>query len=165
MSAIPTWFTKCGWKTLKLMLKVCTAPHSDLLIFKNVFYAIDCIVLHCIAFQNSFWLVFLYILFILLLFILFSFQIQQRWRGYYVRKYIHNYHARQKYLDGLARKNEQVRYEPRHYPNLLLWPAVLQKHDWENTSRHFSWLEVLKSGSGLIRSHLEGLLAWYPKFT
>ncbi|KAJ8400301.1 hypothetical protein AAFF_G00396840 [Aldrovandia affinis] len=36
-------------------------------------------------------------------------RIQRRWRGFYVRKYVHNYHARRHYLEGLARKNEQVR--------------------------------------------------------
>ncbi|XP_056135307.1 spermatogenesis-associated protein 17 [Lampris incognitus] len=36
-------------------------------------------------------------------------RIQCRWRGYYVRKYIHNFYARKRYLDGLAMKNEQVK--------------------------------------------------------
>ncbi|XP_061072041.1 spermatogenesis-associated protein 17 isoform X2 [Conger conger] len=44
--------------------------------------------------------------------------IQQRWRGYYVRKYIHNYHARQQYLEGLARKNEQVRRDLEEFDEL-----------------------------------------------
>ncbi|XP_066497490.1 spermatogenesis-associated protein 17 isoform X2 [Hoplias malabaricus] len=38
-------------------------------------------------------------------------KIQQRWRGYYVRKYVHNYYARKRYLDALAKKNEQIRRE------------------------------------------------------
>ncbi|KAM4602924.1 spermatogenesis-associated protein 17 [Polymixia lowei] len=36
-------------------------------------------------------------------------RIQRRWRGYYVRKYIHNYYARKSYLEGLAMKNKLVR--------------------------------------------------------
>lgn len=30
--------------------------------------------------------------------------------GYYVRKYIHNFHSRKRYLRGLATKNEIIRY-------------------------------------------------------
>ncbi|XP_035268860.1 spermatogenesis-associated protein 17 isoform X2 [Anguilla anguilla] len=45
-------------------------------------------------------------------------RIQQRWRGYYVRKYIHNYHARQQYLEGLARKNEQIRRDLEEFGEL-----------------------------------------------
>ncbi|KAI4894122.1 hypothetical protein NFI96_028743, partial [Prochilodus magdalenae] len=37
--------------------------------------------------------------------------IQKRWRGYYVRKYVHNYYARKRYLEALTQKNEQVRRE------------------------------------------------------
>nr|XP_023690076.1 spermatogenesis-associated protein 17 isoform X2 [Paramormyrops kingsleyae] len=36
-------------------------------------------------------------------------RIQKRWKGYYVRKYVHNYYARKRYLEGLTKKNEQVR--------------------------------------------------------
>ncbi|XP_029904039.1 spermatogenesis-associated protein 17 [Myripristis murdjan] len=38
-------------------------------------------------------------------------RIQRRWRGFYVRKYIHSYYARKRYLEGLVKKNEQVRLE------------------------------------------------------
>ncbi|XP_042181426.1 spermatogenesis-associated protein 17 [Oncorhynchus tshawytscha] len=38
-----------------------------------------------------------------------SVRIQQRWRGYCVRKYSHNYYARKRYMEGLARKNKQIR--------------------------------------------------------
>ncbi|KAL0969314.1 hypothetical protein UPYG_G00225450 [Umbra pygmaea] len=38
-----------------------------------------------------------------------SVRIQRRWRGYYVRKRIHNYYARKRYMEGLVRKNEQIR--------------------------------------------------------
>ncbi|XP_017330886.1 spermatogenesis-associated protein 17 [Ictalurus punctatus] len=38
-------------------------------------------------------------------------KIQQRWRGYYIRKYVHNYYERKRYLEALAKKNEQVRRE------------------------------------------------------
>ncbi|CAL8245085.1 unnamed protein product [Lota lota] len=36
-------------------------------------------------------------------------RIQRSWRGFYVRKYVHNYYVRKRYLEGLAIKNEQVR--------------------------------------------------------
>ncbi|XP_062276734.1 spermatogenesis-associated protein 17 [Scomber scombrus] len=36
-------------------------------------------------------------------------RIQQRWRGYFVRKYIHNFYARKSYLEGLSMKNKLVR--------------------------------------------------------
>ncbi|XP_010877377.2 spermatogenesis-associated protein 17 [Esox lucius] len=38
-----------------------------------------------------------------------SVRIQRRWRGYYVRKYVHNYYARRRYMEGLIRKNEEIR--------------------------------------------------------
>ena len=34
--------------------------------------------------------------------------IQRFWRGYYVRKYVHNYYALKAYLEGLALKNEAI---------------------------------------------------------
>ncbi|KAF3832457.1 hypothetical protein F7725_026122 [Dissostichus mawsoni] len=37
--------------------------------------------------------------------------IQRRWRGFFVRKYIHNFYARKRYLEGLSRKNELVRLD------------------------------------------------------
>lgn len=36
-------------------------------------------------------------------------QIQRVWRGFYVRKYIHNFYARKNYLEGVVIKNELVR--------------------------------------------------------
>ncbi|XP_072321756.1 spermatogenesis-associated protein 17 isoform X2 [Eucyclogobius newberryi] len=36
-------------------------------------------------------------------------RIQQRWRGYYVRKYVHSFYARKNYLENITMKNEQVR--------------------------------------------------------
>jgi hypothetical protein len=36
-------------------------------------------------------------------------KIQGTWRGYYVRKYVFDYHAQQRYLRELRRKNEAVR--------------------------------------------------------
>ena len=38
-------------------------------------------------------------------------RIQKQWRGYYVRKYIHNFYARKRYLEALAIKNQIVRSE------------------------------------------------------
>ncbi|KAI3377773.1 hypothetical protein L3Q82_008920, partial [Scortum barcoo] len=38
-------------------------------------------------------------------------RIQRRWRGFFVRKYVHNFYARKSYLEGLCRKNEIVRRE------------------------------------------------------
>ncbi|KAJ3593237.1 hypothetical protein NHX12_005572, partial [Muraenolepis orangiensis] len=36
-------------------------------------------------------------------------RIQCTWRGFYVRKYIHNFYTRKRYMEGLATKHEQVR--------------------------------------------------------
>uniref|UniRef100_A0A8C6WIM7 Spermatogenesis associated 17 n=1 Tax=Neogobius melanostomus TaxID=47308 RepID=A0A8C6WIM7_9GOBI len=36
-------------------------------------------------------------------------RIQRRWRGYYVRKYVHSFHARKRYLEDISLKNDQVR--------------------------------------------------------
>ncbi|KAF0043357.1 hypothetical protein F2P81_004694, partial [Scophthalmus maximus] len=38
-------------------------------------------------------------------------RIQRRWRGFFVRKYVHNFYARKRYLEGLSIKNELVRRE------------------------------------------------------
>ena len=38
-----------------------------------------------------------------------SHQIQRAWRGYYVRKYVFDYHAQRQYLSELREKNEAVR--------------------------------------------------------
>ena len=38
-------------------------------------------------------------------------QIQKVWRGYYSRKYIHNYYTLKDYLNTLERKNIVLRYE------------------------------------------------------
>ncbi|XP_065144863.2 spermatogenesis-associated protein 17 [Paramisgurnus dabryanus] len=45
-------------------------------------------------------------------------KIQKRWRGYYVRKYIHNYYARKRYLEGLTRKNNQIRRDLEEFAEL-----------------------------------------------
>ncbi|XP_016382378.1 spermatogenesis-associated protein 17 [Sinocyclocheilus rhinocerous] len=45
-------------------------------------------------------------------------KIQQRWRGYYVRKYVHNYYARKRYLEGLTRKNEHIRRDLEEFAEL-----------------------------------------------
>ncbi|NXN09289.1 SPT17 protein, partial [Indicator maculatus] len=44
--------------------------------------------------------------------------IQKRWRGYYVRKYIHNYYALKKYLEALSLNNEVVRSELQEYTEM-----------------------------------------------
>ncbi|XP_052010178.1 spermatogenesis-associated protein 17 [Xyrauchen texanus] len=51
-------------------------------------------------------------------------KIQQRWRGYYVRKYVHNYYARKRYLEGVARKNDLIRRDLAEF-------AELQKRERE----------------------------------
>ncbi|KAJ1157600.1 hypothetical protein NDU88_010305 [Pleurodeles waltl] len=38
-------------------------------------------------------------------------RIQRRWRGFYVRKHIHNFYALKKYLEGVDMKNQIVRKE------------------------------------------------------
>ncbi|XP_030645386.1 spermatogenesis-associated protein 17 [Chanos chanos] len=45
-------------------------------------------------------------------------KIQQRWRGNYVRKYIHNYYARKAYLEELTQKNEQIRRDLEEFAEL-----------------------------------------------
>ncbi|XP_010189134.1 PREDICTED: spermatogenesis-associated protein 17, partial [Mesitornis unicolor] len=45
-------------------------------------------------------------------------RIQKRWRGYYVRKYIHNYYALKKYLRAISVKNEIVRSELQDYAEM-----------------------------------------------
>ncbi|NXT31181.1 SPT17 protein, partial [Pelecanoides urinatrix] len=44
--------------------------------------------------------------------------IQKRWRGYYVRKYIHNYYALKKYLEAISVNNEIVRKELQEYTEM-----------------------------------------------
>ncbi|NWR69377.1 SPT17 protein, partial [Centropus unirufus] len=44
--------------------------------------------------------------------------IQKRWRGYYVRKYIHNYYALKKYLEAISINNEAVRNELQKYAEM-----------------------------------------------
>ncbi|NXJ80008.1 SPT17 protein, partial [Trogon melanurus] len=44
--------------------------------------------------------------------------IQKRWRGYYVRKYIHNYYALKKYLEAISVNNEIVRSELQEYTEM-----------------------------------------------
>ncbi|XP_051503098.1 spermatogenesis-associated protein 17-like [Myxocyprinus asiaticus] len=51
-------------------------------------------------------------------------KIQQRWRGYYVRKYVHNYYARKRYLEGVAKKNDLIRRDLEEF-------AELQKRERE----------------------------------
>lgn len=36
-------------------------------------------------------------------------RIQRRWRGYFVRKYVHSFYARKNYLEDISMRNEQVR--------------------------------------------------------
>ncbi|KAK4823896.1 hypothetical protein QYF61_007961, partial [Mycteria americana] len=45
-------------------------------------------------------------------------KIQKRWRGYYVRKYIHNYYALKKYLEAISVNNEIVRNELQEYAEM-----------------------------------------------
>ncbi|NWH81022.1 SPT17 protein, partial [Piaya cayana] len=44
--------------------------------------------------------------------------IQKRWRGYYVRKYIHNYYALKKYREAVSINNEIVRKELQKYTEM-----------------------------------------------
>ncbi|KAK2511874.1 Spata17, partial [Columba guinea] len=45
-------------------------------------------------------------------------RIQKRWRGYYVRKYIHNYYGLKKYLETVSMNNEFVRNKLRQYTEM-----------------------------------------------
>lgn len=42
-------------------------------------------------------------------------KIQKQWRGYYIRKYVYNYHSRKRYLEALQVKNDHVRQELAEY--------------------------------------------------
>lgn len=42
-------------------------------------------------------------------------RIQNVWRGFYVRKHVHNFYARKLYLDGLVIKNKIIRCELQEY--------------------------------------------------
>ncbi|NWX82303.1 SPT17 protein, partial [Nothoprocta pentlandii] len=44
--------------------------------------------------------------------------IQKRWRGYYIRKYTHNYYALKKYLEAVSVNNEIVRKELNEYAEM-----------------------------------------------
>ncbi|KFP76640.1 Spermatogenesis-associated protein 17, partial [Acanthisitta chloris] len=44
--------------------------------------------------------------------------IQKRWRGYYVRKYIHNYYALKNYLEAISVNNAVVRSELQRYTEM-----------------------------------------------
>ncbi|CAB3976877.1 spermatogenesis-associated 17-like [Paramuricea clavata] len=48
-------------------------------------------------------------------------RIQKAWRGYYTRKYMHNYYSRKRYLEGLKTKNSIVRKE------LEVWRISLER--------------------------------------
>ncbi|CAD5116643.1 DgyrCDS5514 [Dimorphilus gyrociliatus] len=45
-------------------------------------------------------------------------KIQKVWRGYYSRKYVFNYYARQRYLEALLHKNETIRNELKEWEEM-----------------------------------------------
>ena len=53
-------------------------------------------------------------------------KIQSRWRGYYTRTYVHNYHRRKQYLQTLSIKNEIARkeIEAQNHVNTMLLEQV-----------------------------------------
>jgi hypothetical protein len=74
---------------------------------------------------------------------LYSDQIQSRWRGYYVRKYVFDFYAQRRYLTELRRKNEIV--------GRRLEEARMQK-EREETERQKT-VEKLRMETELRRRH------------
>lgn len=61
-------------------------------------------------------------------------RIQKIWRGFYVRKHVHNFYARKRYLEALAIKNQIVRGELDEYQEQMQADMKKRKHD-ENERR------------------------------
>uniref|UniRef100_S4RRA7 Spermatogenesis associated 17 n=1 Tax=Petromyzon marinus TaxID=7757 RepID=S4RRA7_PETMA len=71
-------------------------------------------------------------------------KIQKIWRGYYVRKYVHNYYALRNYLDGLAIKHEIIRNELDEYAavqsqdrQFLALQTAEQQSDYQARKTHY----------------------------
>lgn len=67
-------------------------------------------------------------------------QIQRAWRGYYVRKYVFDYHAQKQYLSELRKKNEAVRQRLAEYQ---------MREESERAAREERVMEVCERGEGL----------------
>ena len=56
-------------------------------------------------------------------------QIQKRWRGFYVRKYKHNFYARKRYLELVEKKNAIVREQLQDYQHQAKQELVRHLND------------------------------------
>ncbi|XP_050989227.1 spermatogenesis-associated protein 17 [Labeo rohita] len=84
-------------------------------------------------------------------------KIQQRWRGYYVRKYVHNYYARKRYLEGLTRKNQHIRRDLEEFAELQRREReriTLEKEEKEKTiqAQRLHFLLSTKQCPGVFNS-------------
>ncbi|KTG06723.1 hypothetical protein cypCar_00040077 [Cyprinus carpio] len=85
-------------------------------------------------------------------------KIQQRWRGYYVRKYVHNYYARKRYLEGLTRKNEHIRRDLEEFAELQRREReriTLEKEEKEKSIQAQRLHFLLSTKQGPFRPALE----------
>ena len=89
-------------------------------------------------------------------------RIQSRWRGYFTRKYTHNYYARKTYLDSVLRRNAEVREALAQY-------LESQQEEKERENRRCDEQEKLLQARRLhyMRStyQINGVFAspWFPQ--
>ena len=68
-------------------------------------------------------------------------QIQSAWRGYYVRTYVFDYHAQQRYMSELQKKNEAVRERLAQYQIRLELERAARKEQLMEVRTHTAlWL-------------------------
>ncbi|XP_060788878.1 spermatogenesis-associated protein 17 [Neoarius graeffei] len=84
-------------------------------------------------------------------------KIQKTWRGFYTRKYVHNYYARKRYLEDLAKKNEQVRRELEElaeYQQREQARIVMEREEQEKNmqAQRFHFLLSTKQRPGVFNS-------------
>jgi len=89
-------------------------------------------------------------------------RIQARWRGYYIRKYKHNFYGRKNYLEAVVRRNEEVRDALGQY-------VEAQREEKERENRRFEEEEKMLQARRVhyMRStyQINGVFAspWFPK--
>ena len=89
-------------------------------------------------------------------------RIQSCWRGYYTRKYKHNYYARKHYLESVLRRNTEVREALAQY-------VESQQEEKERENRRFDEQEKMLQARRLhyMRStyQINGVFAspWFPQ--
>lgn len=89
-------------------------------------------------------------------------RIQARWRGYYIRKYKHNYYARKHYLGSVVKRNAEVRDALSQY-------VEAQQEEKQRENRRFEEKEKMLQARRLhyMRStyQINGVFAspWFPQ--